>query len=78
LVVGRWPFRSPFAVVGRIPIYNADVEPKVLTCGCRVEVSRDFLGRNVGTIVTKGDGCARPDHQPGRVVVMPGRENAGG
>jgi hypothetical protein len=51
---------------------------ETLTCGCRVEVSRDFLGRNVGTIVAKGDACARPDHETGRVVVMPGRENAAG
>jgi hypothetical protein len=41
-------------------------------------VSRDFLGRMVGTIVERGAACARTDHEPGRVVVMPGRENARG
>jgi hypothetical protein len=58
------------------PIYNADVEMKGLTCGCRVEVSRDFLGRNIGTIIEKGTACTRGDHEAGCVVIMPGRENA--
>jgi hypothetical protein len=49
---------------------------KELDCGCRVETSRDFLGRVVGTIVQKGQACAKSDHEPQRVVVMPGRENA--
>ena len=52
------------------------MEPRVLTCGCRVNVDRDFLGRVVGTIVEKATGCGRADHEPGRVVIMPGRENA--
>jgi hypothetical protein len=47
-----------------------------LTCGCRVATSRDFLGRTVGTILERGAGCSRDDHQPGRVVLMPGREHA--
>jgi hypothetical protein len=51
---------------------------ETLACGCRVEVSRDFLGRNVGTIVDKGGACSRADHEAGRVVVMPGRDNAAG
>lgn len=41
-----------------------------------MNVSRDFLGRMIGTIVEKGSGCTRTDHEPGRVVIMPGRENA--
>jgi hypothetical protein len=57
-------------------IYNAGVEPQTLGCGCRVEASRDFLGRVVGTIVEKGAQCPRVDHEPGRTVIMPGRENA--
>jgi hypothetical protein len=47
-----------------------------LACGCRVETQRDFLGRMVGTVVEKGVGCERADHEPGRVLVMPGRDNA--
>src|SRR5690348_599018 len=50
----------------------------VLTCGCEVTTSRDFLGRVVGTIVTRSDACAREDHVVGQVVLMPGRENAAG
>lgn len=48
-----------------------------LTCGCVVATRRDFLGRVVGTITTRGEGCPRPDHTPGMQVIMPGRENAG-
>jgi hypothetical protein len=55
----------------------ADPARKALTCGCEVETARDFLGRVVGTIVTRGDRCPRAEHVPGQVVVMPGRENAG-
>ncbi|HEY7789259.1 MAG TPA: hypothetical protein VIC33_01985 [Vicinamibacterales bacterium] len=52
-------------------------DPEVrLTCGCVVTTKRDFLGRVVGTIQTRGDACPRPDHAPGMHVVMPGRENA--
>jgi hypothetical protein len=47
-----------------------------LACGCLVTTSRDFLGRTVGTILHRGPDCARDDHQPGRVVLMPGREHA--
>jgi len=47
-----------------------------LACGCDVRPSRDFLGRTVGTIVSRGAACPRDDHQPGRVVLMPGREHA--
>jgi len=49
---------------------------KTLPCGCEADTARDFLGRVVGTIVVKGEGCQQPQHDPGRVVVMPGRENA--
>jgi hypothetical protein len=58
------------------PIYNAPVELKALACGCRVEVSRDFLGRVVGKVVEKGQSCPREDHDTGHTVIMPGRENA--
>jgi hypothetical protein len=48
-----------------------------LNCGCQVTTSRDFLGRVVGTIRTRSTRCSRDDHLPGKVVLMPGRENAG-
>jgi hypothetical protein len=51
-------------------------EPARLACGCQVRTRRDFLGRVVGTIVARGEGCPRPDHQPDLVVLMPGREHA--
>ena len=35
-----------------------------------------FLGRVVGTILTKGSECQRGEHTPGHVLVMPGRDNA--
>ena len=54
----------------------SDGEQKTLACGCVVSTYRDFLGRGVGKIVTQGDGCARPEHAPGQVVLMPGRDNA--
>ncbi len=54
----------------------AVVESKFLACGCHVETSRDFLQRVVGKILEKHPSCTRPDHQPGAIVVMPGRENA--
>jgi len=53
-----------------------DVTRKTLPCGCQVETARDFLGRVVGTVVVKGEGCSQPLHAPGHVVVMPGREHA--
>jgi hypothetical protein len=57
--------------------YNNVVEAEAtLACGCRVETRRDFLGRVIGTVVEKGGECPREDHEPGRVVVMPGRDNA--
>jgi hypothetical protein len=49
---------------------------KTLPCGCEADTTRDFLGRVVGTIVVKGEGCQQAQHVPGRVVPMPGRENA--
>ena len=49
---------------------------KTLPCGCEVTTQRDFLGRVVGTIVTRSNDCPRAEHTPGQVVVMPGRENA--
>ena len=51
-------------------------ERKRLACGCEVQTHRDFLGRVVGTIVTRGAACACDDHALDRVVIMPGRENA--
>jgi hypothetical protein len=41
-----------------------------------VATQRDFLGRVVGTITTKGAECTRAEHAVGAVTVMPGRENA--
>jgi hypothetical protein len=49
---------------------------KTLPCGCQVDAARDFLGRVVGTIISRAEQCSRPEHAPGRVVVMPGREHA--
>jgi hypothetical protein len=54
-----------------------DQPPLRLTCGCQVTTSRDFLGRVVGTITVRATECTRDDHEPGRVVLMPGREHAG-
>jgi hypothetical protein len=65
---------SSYPLMG--PIYNECVDTRELACGCRVETSRDFLGRVIGTIVEKGAGCTKPDHGLDRIVVMPGRENA--
>jgi len=53
-----------------------DATRKTLTCGCQVDTARDFLGRVVGTIAIRGDGCPDATHVPGHVLVMPGRENA--
>lgn len=53
-----------------------DATRKTLACGCQADTARDFLGRVVGTIVTKGEGCTQAVHVPGHVVVMPGREHA--
>ena len=53
-----------------------DAARKTLTCGCQVDTARDFLGRVVGTIAVKGDGCQDARHMPGQVVIMPGREHA--
>ena len=49
---------------------------KALPCGCEAKTFRDFLGRVVGTIVTKSPTCERPEHILGQTVIMPGRENA--
>ena len=51
-------------------------ETKQLACGCMVQTSRDFLGRVVGKITSRGGQCPRDEHNPGHVVVMPGREHA--
>jgi len=53
-----------------------DAVRKALACGCQVDTTRDFLGRVVGTIVARGEGCSDAQHEPGRVIVMPGREHA--
>ena len=52
-------------------------EGVTLSCGCQVETSRDFLGRVVGKIITRGSECPREDHVAGHSVLMPGREHAG-
>ena len=49
---------------------------KTLPCGCQVDAARDFLGRVVGKVITKGEACTQALHSPGAVVVMPGREHA--
>jgi hypothetical protein len=54
----------------------ADGPSSTLSCGCQVRTYRDFLGRVVGTILTKGPDCLRAEHIEGQTVVMPGRENA--
>jgi hypothetical protein len=51
-------------------------ERKTLACGCQVDASRDFLGRVVGKVVTKGESCSQALHTEGAVIVMPGREHA--
>jgi hypothetical protein len=53
-----------------------DAAATPLGCGCLVRTARDFLGRVIGTVVERGASCARDDHQPGHVVLMPGREHA--
>jgi len=53
-----------------------DATDKTLACGCAVRTHRDFLGRVVGTILTRGVDCPRPEHVPDAVVIMPGREHA--
>ena len=60
-------------------VYYSDMTEtavKIAPCGCEVRAYRDFLGRIVGTIVTRGDQCPRPEHAVGQTIVMPGRENA--
>jgi hypothetical protein len=54
----------------------ADDTVKALPCGCQARTYRDFLGRVVGTIVTKSPDCQRAEHTVGQTVIMPGRENA--
>lgn len=68
------------AFTARLARRNNDLDvsedEKILNCGCRVRTGRDFLGRVVGTVIERGPSCARDDHVPGRVVLMPGRESA--
>jgi hypothetical protein len=54
----------------------SDEVEKTLACGCRVKTYRDFLGRVVGTILTRGAECSKDEHAVGHTIVMPGRENA--
>jgi hypothetical protein len=54
----------------------SDEPVKALPCGCEARTYRDFLGRVVGTIVTRASTCPRADHAIGQTVIMPGRENA--
>jgi hypothetical protein len=49
---------------------------KTLACGCEVLTYRDFLGRVVGAIVTRGTSCQKAEHVPEAIVIMPGREHA--
>ncbi|NOT27303.1 MAG: hypothetical protein HOP16_14520 [Acidobacteria bacterium] len=51
-------------------------ERKALACGCQVDATRDFLGRVVGKVITKGETCTQALHSTGAVIVMPGREHA--
>ena len=53
-----------------------DVERTTLACGCVVAPYRDFLGRGVGKVLTRGDQCTRPEHAADQVVILPGREHA--
>jgi len=53
-----------------------DASTKTLACGCDVRTYRDFLQRVVGTIVTKGQECPAVEHEAGKTIIMPGRENA--
>ena len=53
-----------------------DDAQKTLPCGCVVTTYRDFLGRVVGRILTRGEQCPQPEHAPDKVVIMPGREHA--
>jgi len=54
----------------------SELTVKALPCGCEAKTYRDFLGRVVGTIVTKAPTCERVEHTLGQTVIMPGRENA--
>jgi hypothetical protein len=54
-----------------------EASARALPCGCTARTARDFLGRVVGTILTRGESCGDARHVVGRVVPMPGRENAG-
>ena len=47
-----------------------------LPCGCAVETFRDFLGRGLGKIRTRGEQCPHAQHEVGYVVILPGRTNA--
>ena len=49
---------------------------KALPCGCEAKTYRDFLGRVVGTILTRGSECPKPEHTVNHTVLMPGREHA--
>jgi hypothetical protein len=54
----------------------SDEQTRTLGCGCIVKTHRDFLGRVVGTVQARGDRCTHEGHDPGQVVIMPGREHA--
>jgi hypothetical protein len=54
----------------------SDEGEKTLACGCRVNAYRDFLGRMVGTVLTRGSQCPRPEHTAGQTIILPGREHA--
>jgi hypothetical protein len=54
----------------------SESDVKTVPCGCEVRTYRDFLGRVVGTILTRGPDCRRPEHEVGQTIIMPGRENA--
>src|SRR6187402_3395386 len=67
--------RSRKIVQLRVPMSTDPIASR-LTCGCEVTPSRDFLGRGIGTIVTRGEQCPRPEHVVGHTVLLPGRDNA--
>ncbi len=54
-----------------------DASRQTLPCGCAARTDRDFLGRVVGTILSRGEACTDARHEVGAVVPMPGRQNAG-
>src|SRR5687767_2919202 len=65
-----------FGVVMPTMMSMTDASMKTLACGCDVRTYRHFLQRVVGTIVSKGQECPAVEHEAGKTIIMPGRENA--